>query len=209
MPIEIGKDTSHYDKCRTLMNVHKTHHNTRMIFFAVVILLNLYLSIALPVKYHLSLIYGNFLQGVTFGIFAVLYSVLLLVLLLFAVPEKPKLLALAILLIISGILLDFIYLITGIPLLIACATEIPECKQALWIKKQEGYPHFNERFDEQMRYYQKDYQPDHLLDNIHEAQMLDAPECSSPDFTVRPKDQMPEIPDISDDIKVNLNKKGF
>ena len=109
------KDTSHYDRCRTLMNVHKSHHQKRMLFFSILIVLNLYLAIAVPVKYHLSLIYGKFLQGVTFGVFAFVYSVGILALLLFAVPEKPKLLILAILLIILGIITDFIHLIAGIP----------------------------------------------------------------------------------------------
>ena len=125
------------------------------------------------------------------------------------VPEKPKFLILAVLLIFAGIFLDFIHLIAGIPMLLLCFSQIPECKQALWVKKQEGYPHFNKRFDEQMRYFGKDYQSDYPLDNIHEAEMLDIPESSSPDFIVKPKDEMPEIPDISDDMKVNLNKKGF
>ncbi len=209
MPMEVGKDTSHYDKCRTLMNVHKTRHQKRLFCFSVLTLLNLYLAIALPVKYHLSLIYGKFLQGVTFGLFAFIYSIGLLVLLLFAVPEKPKLLLLAILLIISGVLLEFIHLIAGIPMLILCLSQIPECRQALWIRKQEGYPHFNKRFDEQMRYFGKEYQPDHPLDSVHETKMLDMPEEASPDFTVKPKDEMPEIPDISDNLSVNLKKKGF
>ncbi len=200
MPMKVGKDTSHYDKCRTLMNIHKNNHQKRFLFFAILILLNLYLAISLPVKYHLSLIYGQFLQGVMFGVFAFIYSVVLLVLMLFAVPEKPKLLVLVILLIISGIMLDFIHLIAGIPMLILCFLQIPECRQALWIQKQEGYPHFNERFDEQMQYFGKEYQSYHPLDKVQETEMLDIPEESSPDFTVKPQNEILEIPDISDDI---------
>lgn len=201
MPVEWKKDTSHYDKCRTLMNVHKSHHQKRMLFFSILIVLNLYLAVAIPVKYHLSLIYGKFLQGVTFGAFAFVYSAGILVLLLFAVPEKPKLLMLAGLLIILGIITDFIHLIAGIPLLILCISQIPECKQALWVKKQEGYPYFNERFDEQMQVFGQEYQADHLLDNVHDAEMLDIPEQGMPDFTVKPQTEIFEIPDISDEFR--------
>ncbi|MBE6876112.1 MAG: hypothetical protein E7496_05195 [Ruminococcus sp.] len=191
-------DTSHYDKCRTLMNIHKARHQKRTIFFSVLTLMNLYLAIALPVKYHLSLIYGNFLSGITFGLFVFIYGAGLLALLLFSIPEKPKLLILTILLIISGIMLNFIHLIVGIPMLVICLSQIPDCRQAVWIQKQDGYPYFNERFDEQMQYFGKEYQPDHALDNLHDAEMLDIPEESTPDFTVSPKTEMPEIPDISE-----------
>ena len=85
-------------------------------------------------------------------------------------------------------------------MLALCISQIPECKKAVWIKKQEGYPHFNERFDEQMRVFGKEYQPDHRFDHVHDAEMLDMPEQGSPDFTVKPKTEMPEIPDISDDF---------
>ena len=201
MPIEVGKDTSHYDRCRTLMNVHKNHHQKRMIFYAILAVLNLYLAIALPVKYHLSLIYGSFLQGVMFGIFAFICSAGLLILLLFAVPEKPKLLILAMLLISSGMAIGVMNLIIGIIMLIVCISQIPECKQAVWIKKQEGYPHFNKRFDEQMRFFGQEYQADHLLDNVRDAEMCDIPEKGTPDFTVKPKTEIFEIPDISDEFR--------
>jgi len=209
MPIELGKDTSHYDKCRTLLNIHKTHHKTRVIIFSFLTLMNMYFAITLPITHNLSLIYGTALYGFLFGGFAVLYSIGIFALIWFAVPEKPKFLILAGLLIILGMTISIINLIIGIAMLIVCISQIPDCKQALWIQKQEGYPHFNERFDEQMRYYKQEYQADHFLDDVRDAEMIDIPEKSSPDFIVKPKDEMPEIPDISDNMKVNLTKKGF
>ena len=192
-------DTSHYDKCRTLMNLHKTHHRTRLMIFAFLTLLNMYFCITLPITHHLTLLYGTAPYGLIFGLFSILYSAGILALLFFGTPEKPKLLLLAGLLTILGMILGIVNLIIGICMLIVCISQIPECRQAVWIQKQDGYPYFNERFNEQMQYFGKDYQPDHALDNLHDAEMLDMPEESSPDFTVSPKAEMPEIPDISDD----------
>ena len=109
-------------------------------------------------------------------------------------------LLLAGLLTILGMIIGIVNLFIGIAMLIVCVSQIPDSKQAVWIQKQEGYPYFNERFDEQMQYFGKEYQPDHAFDNLHTAEMLDMPEEGSPDFTVSPKDKMPEIPDIPDDI---------
>ncbi len=192
------KDTSHYDRCRTLMNIHKTHHRNRMIIFSFLTLASMYFSITLPVTHNLNLIHGTAAYGLLFGMFAILYSVGIFILICFSVPEKPKLLLLAGLLIISGIMLGVINLIIGIIMLIVCVSEIPECRQALWVKKQEGYPHFNKRFDEQMQHFGRAYQPDHAPDHRRDAEMLDIPEKSSPDFIVSPKDEIFQIPDISD-----------
>ena len=193
-------DTSHYDKCRTLMNVHKTHHQKRVLIFSLLTLMNMYFSITLPITHNLSLLYGTAAYGLIFGFFSILYSAGILALVFFATPEKPKLLLLAGLLTILGMIIGIVNLFIGIAMLIVCVSQIPDSKQAVWIQKQEGYPYFNERFDEQMQYFGKEYQPDHAFDNLHTAEMLDMPEEGSPDFTVSPKDKMPEIPDIPDDI---------
>ncbi|MBR1554834.1 MAG: hypothetical protein IJ644_05490 [Oscillospiraceae bacterium] len=193
-------DTSHYDRCRTLMNVHKTHHQKRVIIFSLLALMNMYFSITLPITHNLTLLYGTAAYGLIFGFFSILYSAGILALVFFGTPEKPKLLLLSGLLTILGIILGVVNLLIGICMLIVCISQIPDSKQALWIQKQEGYPYFNERFDEQMQYFGKDYQPDHALDTPHNSEMLDMPEQGAPDFTVSPKDEMPEIPDIPDDI---------
>ena len=181
------------------MNIHKARHQKRVLVFALLALMNMYFSITLPITHNLTLLYGTAGYGFAFGMFAVLYSAGILALIFFATPEKPKLLLLAGLLTILGIIIGVVNLLIGICMLIVCLSQIPDCRQALWIRKQEGYPYFNERFDEQMQYFGKDYQPDHALDNLHDAEMLNMPEESTPDFTVSPKNEMPEIPDISDD----------
>ena len=198
MPIELKADTSHYDKCRMLMLKHKNYHKTRLIIMGITLLLNSYLNITLPIRYGKSLFVGSTIYGFAFGIVAFLYCVGILILKLFAVPEKPKLLILDGLLIILGMISDLVNPALGILLLIVCITEIPECKQAVWIQNQAGYPYFNERFDEQMEKFGKEYQPDHELDHISQAEMLDILEEGSPDFIVKPKTEIPEIPDISE-----------
>ena len=47
----------------------------------------------------------------------------------------------------------------------------------------------------------KDYQPDHIFDHVHNAEMLDIPERGTPDFTVKPQTEIFEIPDISDEFR--------
>ena len=68
--------------------------------------------------------------------------------------------------------------------------QIPETKQAVWIKQQEGYPYFNERFTEQTKNFGKEYQPEYKFDNLHDAEM---PETTSPDFMIK---EMPSIPEF-------------
>lgn len=193
MPIELKPDTSHYDKCRTMMKTHEKHHKTRLIISSFIILFNSFFLITLPVTFGLIYTYGF-----SFGMVAFVYGIGILALMLFAVPEKPKFLILAGLLTIAGMIIGIVHLIFGILLLIVCITQIPECRQALWMQKQPGYPYFNERFDDQMQVFGKEYQSAHTLDHVRDAEMLDAPEQGCPDFIVQPKTEMPEIPDISE-----------
>ena len=52
-----------------------------------------------------------------------------------------------------------------------------------------------------MQVFGKEYQADHMLDNVHDAEMLDMPEQGTPDFTVKPQTEIFEIPDISDEFR--------
>lgn len=182
--------TSHYDKCRTLLLRHRENHMRRNVIVAVLMLINAYVSIIrAPIIHGLVALYGFF-----FGMGIFLYCAVIVVLGFLAIPERPKLLAVTCLLIVIGIAGSWIASYLGIPMLGLFLWQIPECKQALWIKKQPGYPHFNERFTEQMENFGKEYQPEHELDHIQDAQMPDIPETPSPDF---PEFQtMPEIPDF-------------
>lgn len=194
MLTEIRTDTAHYDKCRTMMLTHKRHHLKRAVLVAILMLMNAFISIIrVPITYGTPYLYGFFL-----GIVIFLYCAVTVVIGFFAVPEKPKLLIITCLLILGGLLDGWIALYFGIPMLMLFLWQIPEAKQAVWLKTQTGYPHFNERFDEQMSHFGKAYQPDHQLDNLRDAEMLDMPETPSPDF-VLPNEMLP-IPEVMQDI---------
>ena len=168
-------DTSHYDKCRTMMKTHKNHHRLRMILLCIMMLINSYVNIILfPVQHNLPYMYGFLLGMVLF-----LYCAGILATALFAVPDKIKLCILTEVLLILGIFIHAVHPVTGIVMLFIFATQIPECCQAVWLRKQEGWPHFNERFTEQMQSFGKEYQPDYPTDHVENAEMPDIPEIPS------------------------------
>ncbi|MDE5768815.1 MAG: hypothetical protein K2H82_05455 [Oscillospiraceae bacterium] len=193
---EMKTDTSHYDKCRTMMMKHKKNHMLRVNLVMFLMLINAYVKvIRSPIDQGRLYLWGFF-----FGVGILIYCVITLVIGLFAVPEKPKLLAVTCILLLTGILGEWLAPYLGIPMLLLFLWQIPETKQALWIKQQEGYPHFNERFAEQMGRFGKEYQPEYGFDsdNSHDAEMPDMPEMPSPDFVVNEMpDIMPDIPELS------------
>ncbi|MBD5142347.1 MAG: hypothetical protein HDT22_01875 [Ruminococcus sp.] len=186
-------DMSHYDKCRTMMMKHKKNHMLRISIVAFLMLINAYVRvIRSPLEYH-----AGYLLVFFFGIGVLIYCIITLIIGLFAVPEKPKLLATTCILLFMGIISKWIALYLGIPMLLLFLWQIPETKQAVWIKQQEGYPHFNERFTGQMRNFGKEYQPEHKFDDLHDIEMPDIPETPSPDFAVK---EMPSIPEFAQGI---------
>ncbi|MDE7120899.1 MAG: hypothetical protein K2O42_01910, partial [Oscillospiraceae bacterium] len=97
---EIKKDTSHYDKCRTMMIKHKKNHILRVKLTAFFIIVNaLFHVIKVPVLKGLPYLYGFF-----FGIGILIYCVIMLLIGWFATPERPKLLAVTCVLILIGII---------------------------------------------------------------------------------------------------------
>ncbi|MDE5754926.1 MAG: hypothetical protein K2H89_10360, partial [Oscillospiraceae bacterium] len=191
--IEMKTDTSHYDKCRTMMIKHKKNHLLRIGLVAFLMLINAYVKVVRsPIDQGRLYLWGFF-----FGVGILIYCVITLVIGLFAVPEKPKLLAATCILLFIGIIGEWLAPYLGIPMLLIFLWQIPEAKQAIWIKQQEGYPHFNERLTEQMKNFGKEYQPEHKFDDLHDAEMPDLPETPSPDFVVK---EMPSIPEFSQDI---------
>lgn len=185
---EMKTDTSHYDKCRTLMLRHKKNHMHRVVITAVLMLINAYISIIrIPIIHGLVALYGFF-----FGIGVFLYCIVIVIIGFLAVPERPKLLVTTCILIIIGIFGKWISIYLGIAMLGLFLWQIPECKQALWIKDQPGYPHFNERFTEQMKNFGKTYQSEYQFDDFCDSRMPDMPETPSPDFVIK---EMPSVPE--------------
>ena len=165
-------DTSHYDKCRTMMITHQNHAKIRNYAMMFLVFLSI-VTTAVP----MAGVYGVAgATGFMFGILGCLYNIGVLILTMFAIPTRPKVCAGAMASVLIGMLMTCIFWILGIPMLIVIGTLIPECRQSAWLQKQEGYPHFNERFSEQMQHFGKEYEPDHQLDNLREAEMPDIPE---------------------------------
>ncbi|MDE6005234.1 MAG: hypothetical protein K2G88_07595 [Oscillospiraceae bacterium] len=186
-------DMSHYDKCRTMMMKHKKNHMLRVGLVAFLMLINAYVKvIRSPIDQRAFYLFGFF-----FGVGILIYCIITLAIGLFAVPEKPKLLATTCILLFIGIIGEWLAPYLGIPMLLLFLWQIPEAKQAVWIKQQEGYPHFNERFTEQMLNFGKEYEPEHKFDDLHHTEMPDMPETPSPDFVVK---EMPSIPEFTQDI---------
>ncbi|MDE6005233.1 MAG: hypothetical protein K2G88_07590 [Oscillospiraceae bacterium] len=154
-------DMSHYGKCRMMMRKHEQHHMLRFKLVAFLMLINAYMHIHSPIEQGISIL---------------IYSIITLAIGLFAVPEKPKLLAITCILLFIGIIFGWIAWHIGMIMLGLFLLQIPETKQAVWIKQQEGYPYFNERFTEQMQNFGKEYQPEHKFDNLHDEEMPSIPE---------------------------------
>ena len=191
---ETKVDTSHYDKCRTMMMKHKKNHMLRVNLVMFLMLINAYVGvIRAPIIHGAAYLYGVFL-----GVGILIYCVITTLIGWFATAEKPKLLAVTCILLLIGILSEWLVPYLGIPMLLLFLWQIPETKQATWIRQQEGYPHFNERFTEQMGKFGKEYQPEYGFDsdNSHDAEMPDMPEMPSPDFVVKEMPDMPDIPEL-------------
>ncbi|MDE5736995.1 MAG: hypothetical protein K2H93_01365 [Oscillospiraceae bacterium] len=106
-------DMSHYGKCRMMMRKHERHHMLRFKLVAFLMLINAYGYIHSPIEH------------------VFIYSVITLAISLFAVPEKPKLLAITCILLLIGIIGNLIRLYFGIPMLLLFLSQIPETKQAV------------------------------------------------------------------------------
>ncbi|MDE5754927.1 MAG: hypothetical protein K2H89_10365 [Oscillospiraceae bacterium] len=189
-------DMSHYDKCRTLMIKQKQYHKLRVGLVTFAMLENAFWRIV--ILQAEETIYSLLEFFMEIGI--LLYLVMILVIGVFVVPKKPKLLVITCIFIFIGMISGWIAWHLGMIMLGLFLLQIPETKLAVWLKQQEGYPHFNERLTEQTQNFKKGYQSEHKFDNLHDAEMPsipefteDRPELLSSDLTATEKISAPEI----------------
>lgn len=197
-------DTSHYAHCRTLMMKFKKNHFRRLILTAIVLVLNFYVHVlTFGVKYGgpsfeaaQALGVGVSMLPFGMGMATLICSIIALVLAFFTEVQRQKLVFFLIGLIVLCALADFIHWLLAALIVVCWLTHIKDLLNFRWVKEQPGYPHFSERFEEQLE--NSEYKPMHKMDNKREAKMTDLAEGEvdySLEFGKR-EDEMPGISEI-------------
>lgn len=193
--------TEHFDRCREIMLRHKKHHWIRFSVLLVTLLADLFVQIIGAAK-----VFEKYV-GFHLGTGTIVFTLLAYAFGLMATPERVHFLAALLGVLLFGIWQHFFHPVLGGALVFLYLAEIPECPRALWLKRQQGYPYFNERFEEQL-FNGGDYLSDHALDGRAEAVMPEAPGelPSLPEgFQITnseakqkglPEHAMPEIPEL-------------
>ncbi len=189
---------SHYQEYQTMMRRIEKNNSFRLKVVASLLFADV----------PLSLIPLTNLYGLGFTVFALLYLIGILISFVFAVPETPKMCILSVILITLGIVSGCVFFIFGIILLFVLAWVYRDSRKMDFLKKQPGYPHFSERFDEQMETFRNDYQPEHPLNNLHDAEMKDAFEEVPEEYTPRSVQyvEMPEAPGVPERSDSHANE---
>lgn len=154
-----------------------------------------------------------------YGILAIFFSLVCIVLAFLGEQKRPKFhAALIIMTLIGGLTTCFSWGIVVV-LLFMYVLAIPEFRKMQWIMQQDGYPYFNERFEESKLH--AEYEPMHKLDHRSFGEMADldgnvpdAASCkaqeeahraaerlvSTPqmDYTLRTSEDPAEMPGIDD-----------
>lgn len=147
-------DTSHFDKCKQIMLLHRKHHRMRFTLLVILLLSSLFFQLL-----EYSKVFENYV-GFHLGMGAITFSVTALVFGLFATPERPTCLAALLAVLVFGAFRFFINFLLTVPLVLVYLLEIPECLKARWVMRQPGYPYFNERFETQSQPYHSTYSLD-------------------------------------------------
>ena len=175
-------DTEHYDKCQMMYRSLKLRHERRIILYFVFFFLNLCMHVSntavdavakLFFQSDMSTVLGRSEYSDLIDLLVLLYCIGNFFLLLMGEPKNPKFLIFGGLILILGMILRLIALFCGLPVFILCLAEIPDCKKALWLKEQEGYPYFNERFHRQMQKKEEVYTiPKKFIEPVPENQVM-------------------------------------
>ena len=141
-------NTSHYAKCRTLMLRFRSMHRIRFFLTSVILFANCYFHvITLPILY-----YGDTdrVSALLWGSFAFLINLVIFVTAFFADSKRLKLILMLLVLILASSVIGFLHLYAGIALGLLFVSQIPECMKMRWVQRQQGYPYFNERYQQQI-----------------------------------------------------------
>lgn len=150
-------DTSHYDKCRTISQKLKKSHAVRAFLLVVFALLNGYLhTITLSMtkgldttpetNYARNAIFTN---GFAYAILAFFSLIAVTVLGILLQQERGKLLLIPTLISAVCVITGLFHIVWGGAMTVLLVIGLWESRDAVWLKHQEGYPYFNERFAEQ------------------------------------------------------------
>ena len=158
-------DTSHYDKCLTLSNKLKQSHKIRSILLLVFCICNGYFhTITLPITKGLETTpetsYARnaiFTMGFVYAAAALLCLIAVFVLGFLLRQEKGKLLLIPIAVTAVCVITGLFHMFWGILIALVLAYGLYESHDAIWLRQQEGYPYFNERFAEQNAMLGKEY----------------------------------------------------
>lgn len=178
---------SDYQKYQTMMRKIEKHNSIRLKIAAGMLFADI----------PIALIPLTNLYGLGFTIFALLYLVGILIAFVFSVPETPKICGVSVILTLIGICSGVVCFPVGLILFALLAWVIPDYKKLKFLKQQKGYPQFSERFDEQSEHFGREYQAEHVLDNVHDAEMKDAFE-EAPEEIFTSTAQAVEMPDVSE-----------
>lgn len=152
------------------------------------------------------------------GMMTLFLSVGVLAAAFFAEHTRPKLLIVVLVILILGFIGDFFGWMSAVPAILLYLIAIPEYRKMAWMRKQPGYPYFNERFDEANEH--REYEPLHKLDHRSYAEMADLDgntsdaafaqkerehraetqriRCGEMDYTLKISDNPAEMPGIED-----------
>ncbi len=190
-------DSSRYVKYQTMMRKIEKNNSFRLKAAAVLLFLDVPAAL-IPMANR---------YGLGFTIVALLYLAGILISFIFAVPETPKICIVSAILILLGTVSGCVFFGFGIVLLALLAWVYKDSKKLNFLKEQPGYPHFSERFDEQMETFGREYQSAHTFDNLRDAEMKDAFE--EPPEEYRPHSaqhvEMPDAPGIPERSDFHAN----
>lgn len=128
----------------------KSMHRIRFFLTSVILFANCYFHvITLPILYYGDLDRGS---ALLWGIFAFVINIIVLVTAFVASADRLKLVYLLLILITVSSVIGFLHVYAGIALGILFLSQLPECMKMKWVKRQQGYPYFNERYQLQLDY---------------------------------------------------------
>lgn len=194
-------DTSHYDHCRTIMQKHKRSHMIRSLALFIFSIINGYghiitLPIVKGMEFTPETTYsriGLYTMGFPFALLALFCMVAVFVMGFLFQQDKPKLILIPLGITILCIVFDLFNMLWGIIMAVLLAIGLYESREAVWVKAQEGYPYFNERFAEQDNITQRGYVSRYdITDTDEQAEMHDLSADEFDSFNTK-KAEMPEV----------------
>lgn len=153
-----SKNKSHYAHCAELLTAFRRRHIERLAGLFALLCVNIYFHVlTFSAKYggysfEMAKAFDLPLTDLPFamGVVSATCSLALLFIAFFAEVKRPKLMIPFYLIAIPATVFDLIHWSIGIVIGIMYATQVIDNMRYRWVEKQPGFPHFNERLDEQL-----------------------------------------------------------